>query len=113
MLREGIFALTKVTVLNIVVGQRGEDSVEVIGGQYTNRTAAQLGLPVEDNAGRGGGGGNFVYTSRNLLLLAAGGRGGAFAGYNGVDGSMGRSGTSSLGRYLSRSRRGGTGEQPG
>ncbi|KAJ7369292.1 hypothetical protein OS493_039994 [Desmophyllum pertusum] len=58
-LKEGTFRLTKGTVLNIVVGQRGGDSVEVKGGQSTTRTAAELGLSVEDNAGTGGGGGSF------------------------------------------------------
>ena len=42
-------------MLNIVVGQRGGNSVEVKGGQSTNRTAAELGLSVEDNAGTGVG----------------------------------------------------------
>ena len=83
---EGTFRLTKGTVLNIVVGQRGGDSVEVKGGQSTTRTAAQLGISVEDNAGTGGGGGSFVYTTSNVLLVAAGGGGGASGGYNGVDG---------------------------
>ena len=86
---EGIFALTKGTVLNIVVGQRGGDSVEVKGGQSTQKTAAELGLSVEDNAGTGGGGGSFVYTTNNVLLLAAGGGRGASNGYNGVDGRTG------------------------
>ena len=96
-----------------MVGQRGRDSVEVRGGQSTSRTAAELGLSVEDNAGTGGGGGSFVYTSGNVLLLAAGGGGGASAGYNGVDGQVDTSGTSSVGRYSSQSRGGGTGGQPG
>ncbi|XP_074607109.1 uncharacterized protein LOC141860059 isoform X2 [Acropora palmata] len=112
-LKEGIFALTKGTVLNIVVGQRGGDSVEVRGGRSTNRTAAQLGLSVEDNAGTGGGGGSFVYTLRNKLLLAAGGGGGASSGYNGVDGRVGSSGTGSVGRYLSYVGGGGNRGQPG
>ena len=111
--KEGIFTLNKGTVLNIVVGQRGGDSVEVKGGQFTSRTAAELGLSVEDNAGTGGGGGSFVYTSSNALLLAAGGGGGAHAGYNGVDGQAGTSGTSSVGKESSHVRRGGTGGQPG
>ena len=72
---QGTFTLNKGTVLNIVVGQRGGDSVEVRGGQSTNLTAAQLGLSVEDNAGTGGGGGSFVYTTSNVLLLAAEGEG--------------------------------------
>ena len=42
-------------MLNIVVGQRGEDSVEVEGGQRTSQTAAQLGKSVEGNAGTGEG----------------------------------------------------------
>ena len=111
--KEGIFTLNKGTVLNIVVGQRGGDSVEVKGGQSTSRTAAELGLSVEDNAGTGGGGGSFVYTSVNSLLLAAGGGGSAHAGYNGVDGQAGTSGTSSVGKDSSHVRRGGTGGQPG
>ena len=60
---EGKFRLTKGTVLNIVVGQRGGNSVEVKGGRSTTQTAAELGLSVEDNAGTGGGGGSFVYTT--------------------------------------------------
>ena len=111
--KEGIFTLTEGTVLNIVVGHRGGDSVEVKGGQSTNKTAAELGLSVEDNAGTGGGGGSFVYTSSNVLLLAAGGGGGASAGYNGVDGQGGTSGTGSVGRDSSKSRGGGTGGMPG
>ena len=59
-LKEGIFSQTKGTVFNIVVGQRGGDSVEVKGGQSTQKTAAELGLSVEDNAGIYGGGGSFV-----------------------------------------------------
>ena len=65
---EGTFRLTKGTILSIVVGQRGGDSVEVKGGQSTTMTAAQLGLSVEDNAGTGGGGGSFVYTATNVLM---------------------------------------------
>ena len=60
--------MNKGTVLNIVVGQRGGNSVEVKGGRSTSLTAAQLGLSVEDNAGTGGGGGSFVYTLSNTLL---------------------------------------------
>ncbi|CAH3167876.1 unnamed protein product, partial [Pocillopora meandrina] len=56
---EGKFRLNNETVLNIVVGQRGGDSVEVEGGQSTSQTAAQLRKSVEDNAGTGGGGGSF------------------------------------------------------
>ena len=111
--KKGIFRLNKGTVLNIVVGQRGGDSVEVKGGQPTSRTAAELGLSVEDSAGTGGGGGSFVYTSFNSLLLAAGGGGGASAGYNGVDGQAGTSGTSSVGKDSSYVRKGGSGGQPG
>ena len=110
---EGKFSLTKGTVLNIVVGQRRGNSVEVKGGQSTTQTAAELGLSVEDNAGTGGGGGSFVYTTSNMLLLAAGGGGGASGGYNGVDGQAGTSGTSSVGEYSSKARKGGTGGQPG
>ena len=57
--KKGTFRLNNGTVLNIEVGQRGGNSVEVKGGQSTNRTAAELGLSVEDNAGTGGGGGSF------------------------------------------------------
>ena len=110
---QGTFTLNKGTVLNIVVGQRGGDSVEVQGGQSTNLTAAQLGLSVEDNAGTGGGGGSFVYTTSNVLLLAAGGGGGASSGYNGVDGQAGTSGTSSVGSVPAYVRSGGTGGNPG
>ena len=110
---EGKFRLNKGTVLNIVVGQRGGNSVEVKGGGSTSSTAAQLGLSVEDNAGTGGGGGSFVYTTGNMLLLAAGGGGGASSGFNGVDGQVGTSGTSSMGQEPSRIRMGGTGGQPG
>ena len=110
---EGNFNLTKGTVLNIVVGQRGGNSVEVTGGQKTNQTAAQLGLSVEDNAGTGGGGGSFVYSTSSVLLLAAGGGGGASGGYNGVDGQAGTCGTSSVGYVSSEVRKGGTGGQPG
>ena len=111
--QEGTFTLNEGTVLNIVVGQLGGDSVEVKGGGLTNGTAAELGLSVEDNAGTGGGGRSFVYTTSNVLLLAAGGGGGASGGYNGVDGQVGTSGTSSVGKEISRSRMGGTGGQPG
>ena len=101
-------------MLNIVVGQRGGNSVEVKGGQsITSRTAAELGLSVEDNAGTGGGGGSFVYTSANSLFLAAGGGGGASAGYNGVDGQVGSSGASSAGKISSQIRGGGVGGNPG
>ncbi|XP_068706620.1 uncharacterized transmembrane protein DDB_G0289901-like [Montipora foliosa] len=112
-LKEGTFTLNKGTVLNIVVGQRGGDSVEVKGGQSTNMTAAELGLSVEDNAGTGGGGGSFVYTISNVLLLAAGGGGGASGGYNGSDGQLGNNGSSSVGKESSNSRMGGTRGQPG
>ncbi|KAM7431601.1 hypothetical protein ABFA07_017842 [Porites harrisoni] len=111
--KEGTFILNKGTVLNIVVGQRGGDSVEVKGGQSTNLTAAELGLSVEDNAGTAGGGGSFVYTTSNVLLLAAGGGGGASSGYNGTDGQSGTNGTSSVGRFSSQVRSGGTGGNPG
>ena len=92
------------TVLNIVVEQRGGDSVEVEGGHSTSQTAAQLGKSAEGNAGTGGGEGSFVYASDNFLLLASGGGGGggggggrggggAPGGYNGVDDLAGSSGT--------------------
>ena len=111
--KEGKFRLNKGTVLNIVVGQRGGDSVEIKGGQSTNKTAAQLGVSVEDNAGTGGGGGSFVYTTADVLLLAAGGGGGASGGYNGVDGQAESHGTSSVGQVSSQVRNGGIGGQPG
>ena len=111
--KEGTFTLNKGTVLNIVVGQRGGDSVEVKGGRSTTLTAAQLGLSVEDNAGTGGGGGSFIYTTSNVLLLAAGGGGGASSGYNGVDGQAGTNGTRSVGRISGYVRSGGTGGNPG
>ena len=112
-MKRGTFCLNVETVLNIVVGQRGGDSVEVKGGQSTNLTAAQLELSVEDNAGTGGGGGSFVYTTNNELLLAVGGGGGASNGYNGVDGQAGPNGTSSVGNDSSAIYGGGTGGQPG
>ena len=74
--KKEIFRLNKGTVLNIVVGQRGGNSVEVKGGQSTSKTAPELGLSVEVQCLDGGGGGSFVYTSANSLLLAAGGGGG-------------------------------------
>ena len=110
---EGKFRLNNGTVLNIVVGLRGGDSVEVEGGQSTSQTAAQLRNSVEDDAGTGGGGGSFVYTTDNVLLLAAGGGGGASGGYNGVDGQAGSSGTSSEGKGSSQVCNGGTDRQPG
>ena len=112
-LKEGIFTLSRGTVLNVVVGQRGGDSVEVKGGESTTRTAAELGLSVEDNAGTEGEGGSFVYASGNVLSSAAGGGGGASGGYNGVDGQSGTGGKRSVGRYSSKARNGGTGGQPG
>ena len=78
--KEGKFTLNKGKVLNIVVGQKGGDSVEVDGGQSTKPTAAQLGKSVKGNAGTGGGGRGFVYTTADVLLLAAGGGGGASGG---------------------------------
>ena len=111
--KEGKFTLNKGTVLNIVVGQKGGDSVEVDGGQSTKQTAAQLGKSVKENAGTGGGGGSFVYTTADVLLLAAGGGGGASGGYNGVDGQAGSSGTRSVGKESSQARNGGTNGQPG
>ena len=111
--KEGIFRLNKGNMLNVVVGQRGGNSVEVRGGQSTIRTAAELGLSVEDNAGTGGGGGSFVYTSANALLLAAGGGGDASAGYKGIDGQEGSSGASSVGLISSKVLRGGVGGNPG
>ena len=112
-IKEGMFRLNKSFVLNIVVGQKGGDSVQVQRGNSTNLTAAQLGLSVEDNAGTGGGGGSFVYTTSNVLLLAAGGGGGAPNGYNGVDGQACSHGTSSVRKFPAHLRGGGVGGQPG
>ena len=112
-IKEGMFRLNKSTVLNIVVGQKGGDSVQVQGVNSPNLTAAQLGLSVEDNAGTGEGGGSFVYTTSNVLLLAAGGGGGAPNGYNGVDGQACSHGTSSVGKFPAHLRGGGVGGQPG
>ena len=111
--KKGTFRLNKGTVLNIEVGQRGGNSVEVKGGQSPNRTAAELGLSIKDNAGTGGGGRSFFYTSAKALLLAAGGGRGASAGYNGVDGQAGSCGASSVGNKSSQVRRGGAGGNPG
>ena len=110
---KGMFSLTSGTVLQIVVGQKGGNSVEVKGGQNTTKMAASLGLSVEDNAGTGGGGGSFVYNSLGALLIAAGGGGGASSGYNGVDGQSGTSGTDSVGKSESYRGRGGSNGQPG
>ena len=86
-------------MLNIVVGQRGGNSVEVKGGQSTSKTATELGLSIEVQCWDGGGGGSFVYTSANSVLLAAGGGGGESEGYHGVEGQAGTSGTcSSVGK---------------
>ena len=92
---EGTFVLFNQTVLSIVVGQRGGDSVEVRGGQTTSQTAAELGLSVEDNAGTGDGGG------------------GASAGNNGVDGQEGPNGTDSVGPNPTYVGKGGTDGYPG
>ena len=54
--------------------------MEVDGGQSTKPTAAQLGKSVKGNAGTGGGGRGFVYTTADVLLLAAGGGRGASGG---------------------------------
>lgn len=104
---QGIFHLSKGTVLNLVVGKRGGNSVEIEGGMQTTKPATELGRSVEDNAGTGGGGGSFVYTTDNNLLIAAGGGGGASGGYHGIDGQAGTDGTSSRGRYSSYARNGG------
>ena len=111
--KSGMFSLVKGTVLKIVVGQRGGNSVEVRGGQSTTQTAASLGLSIADNAGTGGGGGSFVYKADNTLLIAVGGGGGASSGYSGVDGQSGTSGTSSVGSSSSYTRAGGSSGQPG
>ena len=110
---QGLFYLTKGTVLQLVVGQKGDNSVEIQGGAKTTKTAAELGIFVEDNAGTGGGGGSFVYTSDNNLLIAAGGGGGASAGYSGRDGEDGPAGSKSRGSSSPQSRNRGTGGQPG
>lgn len=70
---QGIFHLSKGTVLNVVVGKRGRKSVEIEGRQRTTKTAAELGMSVEDNAGTGGERGSFVYDINNSLLIASGG----------------------------------------
>eukprot|EP00794_Sanderia_malayensis_P006995 gene6995-7780_t len=106
---QGDFGLSSGTVLNIVIGHRGGNSVEVKGGQSTTATAASLGLSLEDNAGTGGGGGTFVYTLSNSLYLAAGGGGGATAGRNGVYGQASTSGTAGLSAAGSAVGTGGTG----
>ena len=110
---QGAFQISSGTLLSIVVGHRGGDSVEVKGGQGTTQTASSLGLSIEDNAGTGGGGGSFVYTSANVLLIAAGGGGGASAGWNGVDGSSAENGTDSVGKKDDEQGRGGLNGQPG
>ena len=110
---EGVFKLIEGTLLKIVVGQGGGNSVEVKGGQITTKTAAEFGVSIEDNAGTGGGGGSFVYTTSNELLIAAGGGGGASGGFNGVDGQTGTSGTSSVGKDPSKVGKGGSDGQPG
>ena len=94
---QGDFVFPAGTQLNIVVGHRGGNSVEVQGGQATTATAASLGKSIEDNAGTGGGGGSFVYSTANVLYIAAGGGGGATAGWNGVNGQAGQSGTAAVG----------------
>ena len=98
-----------------MVGKRGGNSVEVKGGMRTSKTAAELGLSVEDNAGTGGGGGSFVYTvgQEKILLMAAGGGGGASGGFNGIDGQAGEDGTESNGLSPLRVKKGGKGGQPG
>eukprot|EP00795_Rhopilema_esculentum_P000383 gene383-10047_t len=94
---QGDFFFPAGTQLNIVVGHRGGNSVEVQGGQATTATAASLGSSIEDNAGTGGGGGSFVYSTANVLYIAAGGGGGATAGWNGVNGQAGQSGAAAVG----------------
>ena len=110
---EGVFTLTKGALLNIVVGQRGGDSVEVKGGSATNQTAASLGQSIEDNAGTGGGGGSFVYSTSNSLYIAAGGGGGASAGVNGVNGQYSNSGATSSCKNTAEQGLGGTGGSAG
>ena len=109
---EGTFILFNQTVLSIVVGQRGGDSVEVRGGKPTSQTAAELGLSVEDNAGTGGGGGSFAYNTTTLFIVAGGG-GGASAGNDGVDGQEGPNGTDSVGPNPTYVGKGGTDGNPG
>lgn len=69
----GTFSLTASTVLNILVGQEGNQS----------------GV----SGSKGGGGGSFVWNDSNTLLIAAGGGGGAQASNAGVNGQAGTSGT--------------------
>ena len=61
----------------------------------TSKTAAELGLSVEDNVGTVGGGGSFIYTviGELQLFMSAGGGGGASEGFHGVDGQAGEGGT--------------------
>ena len=110
---QGKFYINSGTQLNIVVGHRGGNSVEVQDGESTTQTASSLGKSIEDNAGTGGGGGSFVYTSSNVLLIAAGGGGGASAGWNGVDGSSLENGTDSVGKNEDKRGKGGSYGQPG
>lgn len=78
----GVFSLTAGTVLNILVGKRGEDTNS--GGK---------------NAGAGGGGGSFVYLSPldTYPLIAAGGGGGSCKPSVGLNASLSTSGTAGSG----------------
>ena len=98
---EGWFRLPAGTVLNIVVGQRGGNSVDVKGDRKTTLTAAQLKASVEDNTGTEVGGGSFIYKTDDTSLVVAGGGGGrgVSGGYNEINGQAGTRGTSSRGRY--------------
>ena len=106
--KQGKFSLTEGTVLKIVVGQKGGNSVEIKDGEQTTASAELLSKSREDNAGSGGGGGTFIYTIANVLLLAAGGGGGATAGWNGQHGRDGESGSTSIGRNPTESGKGGS-----
>ena len=112
-IKQGLFSLIKGTALNIVVGQKGGNSVEVKGGEQTTVRAEVLSKSREDNAGSGGGGGTFIYTTASILLLAAGGGGGATAGWDGQHGHDGESGSASIGKNPAQSGNGGSGGNPG
>lgn len=73
----GDFVLTQGTVLKLVVGQKGSESIAT------------------PQKGGGGGGGSFVALQDNTALIVAGGGGGA-GRYNGDNGSGGTTSTSGL-----------------
>ena len=69
--KKEIFRLNKGTVLNIVVGQRGGNSVEVKGGQSTSKTAPELGTML----GRGRGKKFCLYISQFTFVSCWRGKG--------------------------------------